>query len=105
MQNQAYIFLIFILDGLLIGIIFDIFRIIRKTFKTSDTLTYIQDIIFWIISGILLLFSIFKFNNGEIRAYIFIGIAFGVFIYKKIIELLHKMRIKHRNNKNKKDFA
>lgn len=81
MENQAYIFLIFILNGFLIGLLFDIFRILRKSFKTKDIITYCQDILFWLISGGIILYSIFKFNNGEIRGFIFIGIAIGVLIY------------------------
>lgn len=81
MNNQAYIFFIFILNGLIIGILFDIFRIMRKSFKTSDLETNIQDIIFWIFTGLILLYSIFKFNNGELRAYIFLGVFLGVFLY------------------------
>lgn len=81
MNNQAYIFLIFILNGLIIGILFDFFRIIRKSFKTSDFRTNLQDILFWIFTGLILLYSIFKFNNGELRAYIFFGVFFGVALY------------------------
>ena len=81
MQNQAYSFLIFILNGILIGILFDIFRILRKSFKTPDFVTYIEDIFFWILNGMILLYSIFKFNNGELRLYIFIGILIGILIY------------------------
>lgn len=72
LENQAYLFVIFILNGFLIGILFDIFRILRKSFKTKDWLTYIQDILFWIITGFIVLFSIFRFNNGELRGFIFI---------------------------------
>ena len=46
MQNQAFTFIIFILNGFIIGILFDIFRILRKSFKTPDSITYIEDIIF-----------------------------------------------------------
>ncbi len=81
MENQLYVFFVFILTGFLIGILFDIFRIIRKTFKSSDIVTYIQDSIFWILTGLLLLFCLFKFNNGELRLYIFIGIISGFSIY------------------------
>lgn len=81
MENQAYIFFIFILNGFLIGILFDIFRIIRKSFKTKDFVTYIQDILFWILTGFIILYSIFKFNNGELRGYIFFGIITGAIIY------------------------
>ena len=65
MQNQAYAFIVFILNGFLIGLLFDIFRIFRKSFKTPDFITCLEDFIFWIITGLLLLYSIFKFNNGE----------------------------------------
>lgn len=81
MENQTYLFIIFILNGFLIGILFDIFRILRKSFKTSDFLTSIEDIIFWILTALIILYSVFRFNNGKLRAFIFVGIAFGVFIY------------------------
>ncbi len=81
MENQAYLFVIFILNGFLIGMLFDIFRILRKSFKTNDLITYIQDILFWIITGFIILYSIFKFNNGELRGFIFIGIFIGISIY------------------------
>lgn len=80
-MNQLYTLLYFILTGAIIGILFDIFRILRKSFKTSDIITYIHDFLFWILTGAILLFSIFTFNNGELRGYIFIGIIFGIIIY------------------------
>lgn len=79
--NQAYLFLIFTLDGFIIGFIFDFFRILRKSFKTSNLVTYIEDFIFWILTGILILYSIFTFNNGEIRFFMFIGIILGILLY------------------------
>ena len=79
--NQAYLFLIFIVNGFLIGIVFDIFRILRRSFKTSNYITYLEDIIFWIISTTIVLYSLFIFNNGQFRAYIFIGIFLGIVIY------------------------
>ena len=78
---QLFCLVIFILTGIIIGILFDCFRILRRSFKTADWITYIQDIIFWILTGIIILFSIFKFNNGEIRSYIILGIFFGALIY------------------------
>ena len=73
--------LLFILTGIVIGVLFDIFRIIRRSFKTPDFLTYIEDILFWLLTGIILLFTIFTFNNGEIRLYIFVSLLFGLTIY------------------------
>ncbi|MBR0490550.1 MAG: spore cortex biosynthesis protein YabQ [Clostridia bacterium] len=82
--NQAYLFLIFIVNGLITGFLFDFFRILRKSFKTKDFVTYIEDIVFWILTGFIVLYSIFVFNNGEIRFFIFLGIALGVLLYMTI---------------------
>ena len=80
-QNQAYLFLVFSLTGVIIGILFDFFRILRRTIKTSNFITYIEDVVFWILTGFLILYNIWYFNNGEIRIYMFLGIILGVLIY------------------------
>ncbi len=51
--NQAYLFLVFVINGFIIGFIFDFFRILRKSFKTSDFITYLEDICFWILTRTL----------------------------------------------------
>lgn len=79
--GQANLFLIFTTDGILIGLLFDIFRILRKSFKTADIVTYIEDTIFWVLTGTIILYSIFTFNNGEIRLFMFIGILLGISFY------------------------
>ena len=58
MHNDVYAFIIFILNGFLIGLFFDFFRILRKGFKTPDFITYFEDLIFWIVTGFILLYSI-----------------------------------------------
>lgn len=78
---QLYSLLIFTISGIAIGIFFDIFRILRKSFKTPDIITYIEDIIFWIFTGLFFLFVLFKFNNGQIRNYVIIGVLLGIIIY------------------------
>lgn len=79
--NQTSLFLIFTIDGVLIGIIFDIFRILRKTIKTSDFVTYIEDFLFWIITSIILFYSIFTYNNGELRFFMFLAVILGFVLY------------------------
>lgn len=79
--HQLICLLLFGVTGIVIGILFDIFRIWRRSFKTADWLTCLQDILFWLLTGLIVLFSIFQFNHGEIRSYVFIGIAIGVILY------------------------
>lgn len=84
-SNQASLFLIFTIEGIIIGLIFDIFRILRKSFKTNDIVTYVEDILFWLITGFLILYSIFIFNYGEIRFFMFVGIFLGAMFYMLLI--------------------
>lgn len=83
--NQITILCIFAATGLCIGILFDFFRILRKSFKTCDIITYIEDILFWIISGIMLVFTILKYTDGGIRIYMILGLIVGIVIYFCII--------------------
>lgn len=79
--EQLINFIYFIATGMVLSIIFDIFRILRRSFKTSDLITNIEDVIFGMITGLIVLLSIFLFNNGELRLYIFIGLVIGIIIY------------------------
>ena len=74
--SQEQLFLLFSIIGIIIGFLFDVFRAIRKAFKTSDIITFAQDLLFLICSGSLIVLGIIKLNNGEIRFFLFLGIFF-----------------------------
>lgn len=79
--NQVYLFGIYSVCGIIIGIFFDLFRILRRSFKTPDIVTYIEDILFGIFTGIFLIFILFVFNNGEMRFFMFFAIMLGLLLY------------------------
>ena len=84
-NSQLYLFLIFAVDGIIIGFLFDFFFLLRKAVKTPDVITYIEDILFWILTGLLILYSIFTYNNGEIRLFMFLAIVLGILLYVIIL--------------------
>lgn len=86
--SQEQIFILFFVIGLIISIIFDFFRAIRKNFKSSDFVTLIEDIVFLGITSFLIIFSIIKINGGEVRFYIFLAIFFGILLYSLTISNL-----------------
>lgn len=94
-NTQLYLFLIFIINGFIIGLLFDFFRILRKAIKTSDFITYIEDSLFWILTGCIILYSIFVYNNGEIRLFMFVAIIIGILLY---ITLISKFILKFSLN-------
>jgi len=80
-SNQIYVFLCSVAGGMLIAFIFDLFRIKRRTIKTSNIVTYIEDFIFWIFAALVMLLLVYYSNEGEPRGFIFIGIFLGAILY------------------------
>lgn len=81
MKGQLYILFSFFITGVCIGLLFDFFRITRKSFKTPNILTYLEDALFWILSGALVLATIFLFTDGQIRLYMILTMIIGATLY------------------------
>ena len=79
--EQIRIFSIFFVLGIIISILFEFFRVLRKNIKTSYLGTSIEDIVYILISGFLFFKSIIVFANGSIRFYIFFAFCLGIVIY------------------------
>ncbi len=109
-------FFYFCLAGIEISIIFDLFRAKRRAIKTSNILTCIEDIVYWIITGIILINTIARHSSGNIRGYMLVGVVIGVLFYffligKYVLKILTKIfnillfpvkKIKKFNNLSKK---
>ena len=80
-NEQATLFLIFSFNGVIIGLLFDFFRILRKSFKTPNLITYIQDILFWIFTGISIVYFLYNYSDGNIRFFLFIALILGFLLY------------------------
>lgn len=80
-NSQLGNFLIYFFAGLAICLLYDMFRAVRKTIKTSDFMTYVEDIIFWICVAIFLIYLIFVLSSGKLRFFMFIAICLGGIIY------------------------
>lgn len=87
--SQEEIFLLFFIIGIIIGLVFDFFKVLRKSFKTKDLITFIEDLLFLTLSGAIIILGIIKLNGGEVRFYLFLGIFFGVLIYSLTISNLY----------------
>lgn len=102
LSTQASIFLITIAIGIIIGLIYDVFRIIRKIIKHNNFLVNLEDIVFWIISTFVCFYILLHNNNLEFRFYLLLGIFIGLVFYfvlisyyvlKMIIKLLEVLAI------------
>lgn len=80
-SNQLLDFIEFVLIGNIIACIFDLFRAYRKFKEVSTRSVIIQDIIYFIIVTCMIIFSIIKLLDSQIRVYIFLGLIIGCAIY------------------------
>jgi len=66
---------------MLIGFIYDLYRIFRGIFKPGKIATIIQDFFFWvIIAGVAMSVLLFS-TSGQLRFFSFLGFSLGVILY------------------------
>ncbi len=81
LSNQAYIFFISIIIGLIIGFLYDFFRLLRKIVNHKNSTVYIEDFIFWLLSTFISFYILLHKNNLEFRFYLLLGIFLGLIFY------------------------
>lgn len=85
LSEETTVFLIFVVVGMLFSVIFDVFRAMRKVKKMKNKTIYFQDIIYFLIIGMILLLIIINYMNTELRMYLILAIILGIIIYISIV--------------------
>lgn len=72
-------------DALLLGIamviVYDILRLFRRILPHGIVWVSIEDILYWLVAGIMIFLLLYYRNDGEFRFYIVFGIAGGALFY------------------------
>lgn len=82
---QSVLFFVFFVLGILCALVFDTFRVSERFKKSNVILSAAKDILFWLIVTVMMFAICLRFNNGEIRFFMFVGIVLGALIYFKTI--------------------
>lgn len=88
LSNQINIFILSYVFGILIGLIYDIFKCFRIIGFSKNYMILIEDILFMLILGIATFFLSLSFNDGKIRLYIVFSEFISMIIYKITISKL-----------------
>lgn len=83
--DEFYIFLIAINYGLILGGIYDFYRVFRYFSKPKKILTAVEDILFWIIVTLIVFTFLVRKTNGIIRGFVILGFIIGYSFYIKVI--------------------
>ena len=80
-MNQFLMVAYSLMLGIFLGIFYDIFRIARLLINPKNLSVFIQDIVYFLISGFVTFLFVLVFNYGESRFYILAGEALGWILY------------------------
>lgn len=92
-MNEAIIvelqfFLVSVLWGGIIILFYDCLRIIRKVIKHKEFFIALEDVLYWVVSSLLIFNMMYKQNNGIIRAFSILAMFIGMILYYNLFSQL-----------------
>lgn len=87
-NQQIFTFAVTLATGAIIGLVFDFYRVIYNIMRPRPAVTYITDLLFWIVATTITLIALLMSNWGELRAYVFIGLFGGAVLYFQLLSKL-----------------
>lgn len=73
------------LIGILITILYDLFRILRRVIPHNVVAVSIEDILYWSFCSLLIFVLLVKEHNGVLRWFAVAGAGAGMLLYKKTL--------------------
>lgn len=92
-MNEAIIvelefFVVSILWGGIIIAFYDCLRIIRKVIKHNGFFIALEDVLYWVVSSLLIFNMMYKQNNGIIRTFSILAMFIGMMLYYNLLSEL-----------------
>ncbi|GHI00861.1 spore cortex biosynthesis protein YabQ [Neobacillus kokaensis] len=72
--------------GSLFGAMFDTYQRFLKRPKRKQWIVFLNDILFWVIQALIIFYTLFLVNKGEIRFYIFLALLCGFAAYQSLLK-------------------
>jgi spore cortex biosynthesis protein YabQ len=84
-QFQSYVFSYTVYGGILIGIFYDIYRVMRGKKRNDRLFTSLWDVLFLLSVFSVVIWAVFSSSYGDIRSYVFIGFIVGFYLYERLL--------------------
>lgn len=79
--DEMRLFLVCMLLGAVLALVYDLIRILRMLFHHKDFLVDVEDLLFWLFTAWLVFRTLFAYNRGALRGYAFLGLFLGFLLY------------------------
>lgn len=85
MDRQITLFIFSLINGMAVGVLYDFYRVIRGFEEPGKIITAIQDMLFWILTGILIFILMMYTNYAYMSFNVFLYNGLGLVLYFKLI--------------------
>lgn len=82
---EVSFFLVSILCGAILLLVYDCIRVFRRIIKHGGLFVALEDLLFWIGSGVMIFVMMYQQNNGRIRGFSIMGMLLGMVAYNKLL--------------------
>lgn len=87
-NTQLQLFLYAIGIGIVLGMIYDLSRILRKAIRHPNFLVQIEDGLYWILCAFVVFGILYLHNYGQLRIFVFLGMILGAIFYFATFSIL-----------------
>lgn len=84
-SEQFRLVIFSLIAGILTGILFDSYRIIRGFSNVNKIITFVEDTLFWIFTSVVVFIFLLYTNYAYIGMYVYMCIAIGIYLYMKLL--------------------
>lgn len=83
---QLYTMLAMIVMGSFFGAALDTYQRFLKRSKRKKVIVFINDVLFWVVQGLIIFYVLFLVNHGELRFYLALALLCGFSAYQALMK-------------------
>ena len=89
LSTQLLTMISMVVSGIYLGFATETYRRISVIWNSKKVVTFIIEILYWIIQTLILFFVLFQVNDGELRVYIFLACLLGFSMYVVMFKTIY----------------
>lgn len=85
LSTQIRTFLFIVITGIVLGILFDTYRVLRRRFRPPWLVTSLTDLLYCLLASAIAFTALLASNWGELRFYVYIALLVGIIAYYRLV--------------------
>lgn len=81
LQIQFFTLAMMSMSGILLGIVFDVYRAVCGQLRVSRWILSLLDLVYWAFATVFVFRVLYYSNQGQLRFFVFLGLVIGTLLY------------------------